>query len=280
MCNNLTYSVPFLVSLNLTNPSIFYNAAQSITFSCQLLLDEEGPQVRKLPCTGDAQNDQLNQRPSHNPCVGRLRLISEFRFTLLHHYQHAIQIKKYLTPKNNRKMLTLWKTCSRLMSCNLPFKSLTLFTISWILPLSVLSIALVSPIAKSSVNLMPPMGWRADSQPVEPEFEEGVKQILWSPDSAALKVKRPDEEPFCETTRWSLSNTSLGIVNIYSFSRKTKRDRGRTYINGDEDIQPIMLGPYFPVIVVFFCCVMADHQSILREFLEETFRRCAVDVEV
>lgn len=67
--------------------------------------------------------------------------------------------------------------------------------------MSVLSIALVSPIAKSKVNLIPPIGCKAESQPVDPEFEDGVKQILWSPESAALKVKRPDEEPFCETTR-------------------------------------------------------------------------------
>jgi hypothetical protein len=48
---------------------------------------------------------------------------------------------------------------------------------------------------------MPPIGWRAESQPEEPEFDEGVKQILWSPDSAAVKVKRPDEEPFWLMTR-------------------------------------------------------------------------------
>jgi hypothetical protein len=76
------------------------------------------------------------------------------------------------------------------------------------LPLSVLSIALVSPIARSKVSLMPPIGCKAESQPEFPEFEDGTKQILWSPESAALKVKRPDEEPFCDTTRWSLSNTS------------------------------------------------------------------------
>ena len=41
-----------------------------------------------------------------------------------------------------------------------------------------------------------------------PDVDDGVKQILWSPASAAEKVKRPAEEPFWETTRWSLSNTS------------------------------------------------------------------------
>jgi len=67
---------------------------------------------------------------------------------------------------------------------------------SWIFPLSVLSIALVSPMARSRVSLMPPIGCKAESQPAEPELDEGVKQILWSPESAALKVKRPAEDPF------------------------------------------------------------------------------------
>jgi hypothetical protein len=48
----------------------------------------------------------------------------------------------------------------------------------------------------SSVSLIPPVGCRAESQPLEPEVDEGVKQILWSPESAALKVKRPADEPF------------------------------------------------------------------------------------
>jgi hypothetical protein len=82
---------------------------------------------------------------------------------------------------------------------------------SWILPLSALSRALVSPMARSRVSLMPPMCESTESQLLEPEVDEGVKQILWSPESAAVKVKRPDEEPFWETTRWSLSKVSCFI---------------------------------------------------------------------
>jgi hypothetical protein len=55
---------------------------------------------------------------------------------------------------------------------------------------------------------MPPIGCSALSHPVDPEFDDGVKQILWSPLSAAVKVKRPEEDPRCETTRWSLSKSS------------------------------------------------------------------------
>lgn len=52
-----------------------------------------------------------------------------------------------------------------------------------------------------------------------------MKQILWSPESAALNVKRPDEEPFWETTRWSLSNTSCTTVNqhLTSWERKERQ---------------------------------------------------------
>jgi hypothetical protein len=41
-----------------------------------------------------------------------------------------------------------------------------------------------------------------------PLLEEGVKQILWSPDSAAVKVNLPEAPPRWETTRWSLSKVS------------------------------------------------------------------------
>jgi len=61
--------------------------------------------------------------------------------------------------------------------------------------LSELSIALVSPIATSSVSLMPPLGWDSDSQLALPLPEVGVKQILWSPCSAAVNVNFPLELP-------------------------------------------------------------------------------------
>ena len=55
---------------------------------------------------------------------------------------------------------------------------------------------------------MPPLWFAVLSQPERPDVDEGVKQILWLPDSAAEKVKRPAEDPRCETTRWSLSKIS------------------------------------------------------------------------
>ena len=171
-----------------------------------------------MPCTSDSQNDQLNKCPSHHSCIRRLGLISKLGFPFLYRYNQHPSIHpfiqnlplKILAQQSflEKRELTRWKTCSRLISASRPFKSLTFCTISLIFPLSLLSISLVSPIARSSVSLMPPWGCRAESQPVPPDDEEGVKQILWSPESAALNVKRPAEEPFWETTRWSLSNTS------------------------------------------------------------------------
>jgi hypothetical protein len=71
-------------------------------------------------------------------------------------------------------------------------------------------------------------------------------------------------------------------VSNYHCSQQGKGTggRGRAYINRYEDIQPIMLGPHFRVIIVLLCCVMADHERIFGQFLEEAFGCCAVDVEV
>lgn len=110
--------------------------------------------------------------------------------------------------------LTLWKTCSLRMSCNLAFKSLTLCTISESLPLSVLSIWLVSPVARSNDNLIPPTGIPLANQPPSVPACAGVKQIRWSPDSAALNVKRPSEEPRVFTTRWSFWKVSSTATDI------------------------------------------------------------------
>ena len=52
------------------------------------------------------------------------------------------------------------------------------------------------------------MGAVADSQLERPLLDEGVKQILWSPASADVKVNLPEEPPRWETTRWSLSKIS------------------------------------------------------------------------
>lgn len=74
--------------------------------------------------------------------------------------------------------------------------------------LSVLSISLVSPMIRSNCSLIPPLGLDTLVHPLRPDVDEGVKQILWLPDSADEKVNRPDDEPRCETTRWSLSKIS------------------------------------------------------------------------
>ena len=55
---------------------------------------------------------------------------------------------------------------------------------------------------------MPPLGPPELSQPPPVVACEGVKQILWSPASAAVNVNFPSDRAFCPTTRWSLSNTS------------------------------------------------------------------------
>ncbi len=54
----------------------------------------------------------------------------------------------------------------------------------------------------SNVNLIPPTGLPPLNHPPA-AVEEGVKQILCSPESAAVKVKRPLEDPRWFTTLWS-----------------------------------------------------------------------------
>lgn len=51
--------------------------------SSQLLLDEERPQVRKLPDAGDAENCDLNQDPADDTRVGSFGLITELGFAFL-----------------------------------------------------------------------------------------------------------------------------------------------------------------------------------------------------
>lgn len=116
-----------------------------------------------------------------------------------------------------RSELTRWKTCSLLTSFKRAFKSFTLVAMSSSFPLSVLSISLVSPMTKSSISLIPPFSLALLVHPLRPEVELGVKQILWLPASADENVKRPDEEPFWETTRWSLSKISYYNVSSGAF---------------------------------------------------------------
>ena len=50
---------------------------------CELLLNEERPQMRQLPRARDPQHQQLNKCPPHHPSIRRLGLISKLRFSLL-----------------------------------------------------------------------------------------------------------------------------------------------------------------------------------------------------
>ena len=114
------------------------------------------------------------------------------------------------------------------------------------------------------------MGCKAESHPWPPELEEGVKQILWSPESAAVNVKRPDDEPFWVTTRWSLSNTSCDS-NSSQFLVSEKGGlkvggeywEGGAYIDGDEDIDAIMFRPLLCILVIFLRDVFSNHERIL-----------------
>jgi hypothetical protein len=59
--------------------SFFQNTADVL---CELLLDEESPQIAQLPCTRNAQNRKLQQRPPHNPAVDALADIPELGLAL------------------------------------------------------------------------------------------------------------------------------------------------------------------------------------------------------
>ena len=142
--------------------------------------------MRELPCTSKPQNHKLQKCPSNHPGIRRLRLISELSFPFLwstHSLAYTasnLMICFYLpTPHCAmcNESRTLWKTCSRRMSCNLAFKSLTLCTISESLPLSALSIWLVSPVARSNDNLIPPTGIPLANHPPLVPACAGVKQI-------------------------------------------------------------------------------------------------------
>lgn len=40
--------------------------------------------MRELPCAGDTQDGELDERPAHDARVGRFGLIAEFGFALLY----------------------------------------------------------------------------------------------------------------------------------------------------------------------------------------------------
>ena len=50
---------------------------------CKLLLDEEGSQMRKLPCACDTKYSELKKRPAHNSRISSFALVSEFRLSFL-----------------------------------------------------------------------------------------------------------------------------------------------------------------------------------------------------
>ena len=121
----------------------------------------------------------------------------------------SIKSQKVVTGEGSGR--TLWKTCSLRISCNLPFRSRTFCAISLSFPLSALSIELVSPIAKSKFKRTLPWGAPPESHPPD-EAPDGVKQMRWSPESAAEKVNLPVEPPRVLTTRWSLSKVSSTVT--------------------------------------------------------------------
>lgn len=59
-----------------------------------------------------------------------------------------------------------------------------------------------------------------------------------------------------------------------------ERQRTRTYINRDKDIQSVMRSPFLGLLVVFFCRVVSDNKRVFGQFFEKAFGCCAVDVEV
>lgn len=49
----------------------------------ELLLDEEGAEIRELPGAGGAENDDLDEHPPDDTSVGGLGLVSELGFPFL-----------------------------------------------------------------------------------------------------------------------------------------------------------------------------------------------------
>ena len=168
--------------------------------------------MAQLPRTGGAKNGKLYYRPPHNACVGALALVSEFGFAFLRRAPSANS--RNTTAAAARGRPTLWNTCSLLISCRRPLRSLTRWTMSAILSLSLLSISLVSPIARSRCSRTP-LGW-LENHPLL-LWCDAQKQMRCSPASDAVKVNRPLLEPFWFTIRWSLSNVSSTVMSRASW---------------------------------------------------------------
>lgn len=69
----------------------------------------------------------------------------------------------------------------------------------------------------------------------------------------------------------------LGTGNVVQAARYRGKE---TYVNGNEDVEPVVLRPCFALLVVLLCCVVSDDEGVLWELLEEALGSCAVDVEV
>jgi hypothetical protein len=53
----------------------------------KLLLDEEGAQMRQLPCAGDTENDELDDGPANDAGICGLGLVAELGFAFLYRCQ-------------------------------------------------------------------------------------------------------------------------------------------------------------------------------------------------
>lgn len=55
----------------------------AVNISSELLLDEKGAQVGKLPSTRNTDDEELDDDPANDAAVGGLGLVSELGFSLL-----------------------------------------------------------------------------------------------------------------------------------------------------------------------------------------------------
>lgn len=172
----------------------------------KLLLDKERSQMRQLPRASTGKNNELDNRPSNDTGICGLGLVAELSLSLLQTVSTALTILSY-----HSVVYTRWKICSLLTSCSLEFSSCTFCVSVCTFSLSVLSILLVSPMAKSSVNLTVPCTPELSQPPPEGTFW-GVTQMRCCPESAALNVNLPCDEPRWATMRWLLSNVSSTVT--------------------------------------------------------------------
>jgi hypothetical protein len=60
----------------------------------------------------------------------------------------------------------------------------------------------------------------------------------------------------------------------------SERGDGTTHIDSNVNAQLVVLDVLIKIDVEFLCAVVTNNQSILGQFLEEAFGRCALDVEI